>query len=621
MKRGKNFKFKYLTGTLFALIWITFIVILIMPQDKIISPTLSPASSYNPLYPIDCSSTNINQLWTQIFKSQTFTEGQTYTDDDINEKTGTCDQFLIYKTDDQGITYILSGKDSSYRYNLPNSVEEINDTYIEAMRVNITSYYITLINSYASQSIHSEYYHPWEALSIVSVGLGDRDPPLVPNDLASAHVYFFTYFNTIPELSSSDWTYQTTEYYTINSFNYVDESSQVLTEKEIYKGLSLETMQNQMGDILTYNQEIIDSSLVRIPGDCTPDWEFFDSCWGNNDKKTRTYIDHQYCDGNNYTYEINTSIDCDSDRNGFIGNVNEVHEENTNTKLKISTSGSVIIYDNITSSVYYYQRQNVSFVDENNEDLVAFEWDFGNDPLYLRNITIKKESSTANEGYIIVNGIDTTKTFYIDRLDTNSSGVCIKNAHINSISEISDGCSNSNEVYLSCPGSNLTFSCIIQNNNFQVSGLSNSAVLEFSPNDQGGCISQWQEGPWSLCENGNQTRTSIDLNACAPPRDESQLCTPYIATIVCQTNWTCSEFSPTLCPKNTTQYRTCIDTNSCGNLTNKPEETGICEYKSDKSWIYITIIIAFTALILIIIIIIIVLLNKTKEVKEEKFYY
>ena len=68
---------------------------------------------------------------------------------------------------------------------------------------------------------------------------------------------------------------------------------------------------------------------------------------------------------------------------------------------------------------------------------------------------------------------------YFDRI-LNGTGICIKDAAISSINEISSGCNGTSEIWLACPGTNSTRNCSLNGSQYKVQGLSHSGVKEQS---------------------------------------------------------------------------------------------------------------------------------------------
>ena len=83
---------------------------------------------------------------------------------------------------------------------------------------------------------------------------------------------------------------------------------------------------------------------------------------------------------------------------------------------------------------------------------------------------------------VIVRGINLsegeTKTVYLDRT-SDFNLLCIKDEEILSLSEISQECNQENEVLLKCPEETDGYSCEFENNQYNLSGLKHSGVIEF----------------------------------------------------------------------------------------------------------------------------------------------
>jgi len=238
---------------------------------------------------------------------------------------------------------------------------------------------------------------------------------------------------------------------------------------------------------------------------------------------------------------------------------------------------------------------------DNNQTFIEFEINLSETSLDLTEVEIKKQPLSSNFGYVIINQINAPKTIYVDKLISNSNQTCIKNSEINSISEISSECNESDEYFIDCPGSKEDFSCTISENKFVVYGLTNSAVMEF-----GTCIPNWSCTQWGNCINGIRERTCTDLNNCNTNQnkpEESETC--------CNPNWQCSEWTPKKCPIEREQTRICTDLNNCNTNQGKPSTTKPCE--PDTNWTLIIIIIIGLLLIGAIIFIFLKFLNKDEQ--------
>ena len=156
----------------------------------------------------------------------------------------------------------------------------------------------------------------------------------------------------------------------------------------------------------------------------------------------------------------------------IIGDNDSVDTGNVGS-LRIRINGSEDIIDNHTGS----KKVNIT---DGSTQLLHFDHDFGQKRLDLRNLSILKQNSTAVNGYTVIKGLDTTstKTIYIDRKNTSISSVCIKDAEVGSISEMSELCTDNDEFGLTCPEYDDDYNCTIQGSQFMIEGLRHSAVRE-----------------------------------------------------------------------------------------------------------------------------------------------
>ena len=125
---------------------------------------------------------------------------------------------------------------------------------------------------------------------------------------------------------------------------------------------------------------------------------------------------------------------------------------------------------------------------ENDVPLIRFDYDFDvhDVKVLLKNLVIKKQEETATKGSMIIRGVELpagkTKTVYVDKLDSGINSVCIKDAEINSITEISNNCNGENEILIICDGSlNDGYACNVENNKYKITGLKNSGIIEKAP--------------------------------------------------------------------------------------------------------------------------------------------
>lgn len=183
---------------------------------------------------------------------------------------------------------------------------------------------------------------------------------------------------------------------------------------------------------------------------------------------------------------------------------------------------------------------------------------------------------------------DHNKTIYIE--DNSFVGLCVKDADVNDISEISDTCTDSNEYnFSSCIGAIQDINGIIctdlgsiikiENLRFSaVKGtLASNSTVNNNPIAVGGCTPIWSCTSWSNCDNNTQQRICSDTRCRRSDKVETQICiVPLEEKPVgsnCVENWSCTEWSA--CENNSSK-RTCLDKFSCGTDINKPSTSKDC---------------------------------------------
>ncbi|MFH1848617.1 MAG: CARDB domain-containing protein, partial [archaeon] len=243
---------------------------------------------------------------------------------------------------------------------------------------------------------------------------------------------------------------------------------------------------------------------------------------------------------------------CDPDMDGdgipdfrdpVIGRPNQIR---SNVGLNMTIDNSTNLTGDIES------RRKVEFKNEQ-RTFVAFNYDFSMGEIYLPNVSVEIQPSGSTAGYAIVKGLDVasqglTKNITIDNLAADVNTICIKDAEIASITEISANCDGSNESLITCDGTLQNgYTCALTGAQYLATGLKNSGVIEKSadtapppgndgpgggnnrntPSGPGGsCMPQWECSGWSGCfPGGTQERTCRDSRCGALPRTEGQDCT------------------------------------------------------------------------------------------------
>lgn len=163
---------------------------------------------------------------------------------------------------------------------------------------------------------------------------------------------------------------------------------------------------------------------------------------------------------------------------------------------------TTVIIDNSTDLTGDYQGTLDVLFKQADKIVAEFNYNFSEAPLNLTGISVEKEPASATKAYIILKGLElqnnNTKTLYMNRLNTNLNYVCIKDAEINDISEMSKNCKGSNEYIVPCNGNNFySYTCTKTTKNYTITGLKHSAVKEVILGD--------------INDDGNVTIADIDI--------------------------------------------------------------------------------------------------------------
>jgi hypothetical protein len=317
---------------------------------------------------------------------------------------------------------------------------------------------------------------------------------------------------------------------------------------------------------------------------CIQNWTVLNTSCSSAERITFFYNDTKSCQNTtgqpeNYTHS------CDYDENGIIA-----HPDNISTNMNLN-----ITIDNIQLNVSReYNETKTIKVMEGNITRISMNYNF-NTPLDFSSLTITKQSSSSSKGYLIISGLEGNKTIKIDKLNSTTNAVCIKDTSTGDA--VSTNCESTNEYQLSCPGNSENYSCSVSGSLITISGIKHSIVKEFRIENFPipSCTPLWNCTGWSACnELSIQTKNCTDLNNCNVLTGRPllvQSCTPSPA---CVPSWNCTGWEE--CRKDGTQIQTCVDLNNCSILTGKPPELQDCEYKSRSLLLIIVVLICLICL-------------------------
>jgi hypothetical protein len=126
------------------------------------------------------------------------------------------------------------------------------------------------------------------------------------------------------------------------------------------------------------------------------------------------------------------------------------------------------------NSTHYTGGQDV-LLSRSAKVIIEFQWDADS---YI--LDISKISYTNSSAGVIISGVPAlTKTVYFDRRNQSLKGVCIKDAEVTSVSQISADCKGSDETAILCDGSVVSgYACLLIDGRYRISGLHYSGVIE-----------------------------------------------------------------------------------------------------------------------------------------------
>jgi len=278
-----------------------------------------------------------------------------------------------------------------------------------------------------------------------------------------------------------------------------------------------------------------------------------------------------------------TDVPEDEDGDGEYDGINDnvvYNPEKVDTNIE---SLALVINGSDDTSQIFEGVQTVE-IKEAEEPIVSFDYDFdATESLNLVNLSITKQEENATQGSIIIKGItlvNTTKTAYINDI-SESDYLCIKDAEIASITEISEDCDGEDETLILCSAEGTTengYTCTDIGDKYKVDGLQHSGAKETEFCGDNICQS---EESCSLC--------SMDCGACPTTSTGYGASSSKKITIIESEPVECERVSRECndwnqCIKAGIQSRSCEIIEECGDRTKtKTEwEEQSCVYKEPE---------------------------------------
>ena len=234
---------------------------------------------------------------------------------------------------------------------------------------------------------------------------------------------------------------------------------------------------------------------------CTESWTYssWSSCSGG--AQSRTASDANSCSTTNSRGALTQSCTSSSGGGGSGGGGSSLANKNNIVIQTTTTSNSNTISNVVKQPTKVFQSKyeiavdskinlnesfsgvkTVKIKNKNSlENIVEFDFNFSSNSLNLTDANI--EIGNNGKSYTLVKGIELkaeTKKVKL-KIVTNSNTICIKDAKVNSIEEVSSSCTSQNEYLIECDGvlTSQGYSCNKDNGYYIISGLKHSAVLEF----------------------------------------------------------------------------------------------------------------------------------------------
>ncbi|MCK5026257.1 MAG: PKD domain-containing protein, partial [Nanoarchaeota archaeon] len=213
---------------------------------------------------------------------------------------------------------------------------------------------------------------------------------------------------------------------------------------------------------LTYNETYNESETINITVNAT-DIDNDNLTYGINDTRFTLINDSfiwntTYQDSGSYYFKVNVSDGnqvTETIINITILEVEDVDNDGINDSADYLEGDAETIISNISLNISIGNLTNLSQefngtheinISYNASSLLEFNWTFNNTTmLNLSAITIEKQPTGSSSGYLLVKGLNltsqaSTKTIYVAKLNTSIPSICIKDAEIDSINNISSLC-------------------------------------------------------------------------------------------------------------------------------------------------------------------------------------
>jgi len=213
-------------------------------------------------------------------------------------------------------------------------------------------------------------------------------------------------------------------------------------------------------------------------------------------------------DGNPDFNDTDDDNDGILDENDFlVGNLSSI---NTTLALNLTINGS----SNLSG---FFNGIFTISITNGSDLLVEFNFTFNSsNVLDLGNITLNR-TAKGFSGFSIrgnLNLFNSTKTFFLEKINTTAKAICIKDANVG-FDNISSSCDSANETLVNCDNaSSGQYTCFDTGARYKITGLNHSAVKEQCRDNDGDGYGDGCAAGNDNCDNNPSQHTS---DGCNPP--------------------------------------------------------------------------------------------------------
>jgi len=283
-------------------------------------------------------------------------------------------------------------------------------------------------------------------------------------------------------------------------------------------------------------------------------------------------------------------LDEDDDNDGILDIDDNIQGDSDDIDCNLDIDVKINDSDNLTN----WEGEASIQITDGTHIIVEFTYNFSNSSVLDFSQIVMDVNSVGDYGSFLINGLEllpgTTKTIYIQNLSNNMDRICIKDAEVSAITDISDGCDDQDEILLLCDGIEYQgYKCSIVDGNYKIKGLTHSAAKQACTDvDNDGFPAEGGACGILDCDDSNPL---INFEALEISNGRDDDCDGLIdegikkksggggggsSSYKCVEKWSCGNW--TACTPLGFEQRTCDDLNNCGTTRYKPIDSQECDY-------------------------------------------